>query len=167
MTQTDGVQPWWLAEPDLPREVVYISGPMTGIGDFNRPAFERARKHAERKGYSVIVPGDGEVYNENELATLTVEPEHRQEWLRLDVESILLADKVWVLDGWEKSRGSTFEVLIALELGIPVFTEDDGLVRRDEIAWWATSAPWGDRSVWTSPWTKSQTQNKTFVEGEW
>jgi hypothetical protein len=120
--------------PPLPM-TVYVSGPMTGYPAFNRSNFERARRAIIRQGHIPIIPGDGEVYSEQEITDLAATPENRARWLRKDVEDILRSDVVWVLEGWEGSRGSTFEVLIALELGIPVHTEHDGSVHMDDIRW--------------------------------
>lgn len=144
--------PGYYIPPEQSQELVYISGPMTKVEDFNRASFQHARRYAEQTGRTAIVPGVGEFYNANELETLTAEPDHREAWLRKDVNDILRCDSVWVLEGWENSRGSTFEVLIALELGIPVWTHHNGRVRRDDILWWATSAPWGDNTPYESRW---------------
>ncbi len=126
-------RPWRVLEPQV---LIYVSGPMTDQPNFNREAFEELRQYIESEpGHKVIIPGDGEEYTYEELETLTATPENRERWLRKDVEDILRCDEVWVLPGWEQSRGSTFEVLIALELGIPVVTENDGELKRDDITW--------------------------------
>ena len=41
--------------------------------------------------------------------------------MRLDVTHVLDAEVVFVLPGWEKSRGARLEILTAQELGLDVF----------------------------------------------
>ncbi|KKM73886.1 hypothetical protein LCGC14_1405950 [marine sediment metagenome] len=130
-------RPWRVLEPQV---LIYVSGPMTGQPNFNREAFEELRQYIESEpGYTAIIPGDGEEYTVDELIDMAAAtPENREQWLRKDVEDILRCDEVWVLPGWEQSRGSTFEILIALELGIPVVTKHNGEVNRDDITWEVT-----------------------------
>ena len=106
-------------------KIIYVSGPMTGYDEFNVEAFQHARDYIEQvHGQIAVIPGDGETYTDEEMATWTPAPEHLEKWLRQDVQAILSVDEVWVLPGWEDSRGSRFEVLIAQELGIPLRTLD-------------------------------------------
>ncbi len=39
---------------------LYIAGPMTGLPDFNYPAFEEARAQLESEGYAVLCPTDND-----------------------------------------------------------------------------------------------------------
>ncbi len=130
---------WGWEDLKLSLYLIYVSGPMTDQPNFNRDAFEELRIFIESEpGHKAIIPGDGEEYTSDELENMTATPENREQWLRKDVEDILRCDEVWVLPGWEQSRGSTFEVLIALELGIPVVTKHNGEVSRDDITWEVT-----------------------------
>jgi hypothetical protein len=114
--------------------MVYVSGPMTNKVHFNRGAFVNAQLIGEKRGHTMLIPGDDEVYSEEETATWTASPENRAKWLRRDVEDILCVDEVWVLPGWTQSRGSRFEVLIALELGIRVVTKWNGDVKLGSVS---------------------------------
>lgn len=93
---------------------LYLSGPMTGIKDFNFPAFNYATKKLREKGYNVINPA--------ELGADTSKP--WEYYIRRDIELLLKADAVAVLNGWEKSKGATLEVFIAQQLGMPVYDAD-------------------------------------------
>jgi hypothetical protein len=104
--------------------LVYISGPMTGYEEFNRPAFNEAREHLQNIGFSVIVPGDDEEYTIRERLAWKVTDTSRRAYMFRDFLHVLTANYVAVLDGWEESKGSKAEVLVAQEIGLPVFYWD-------------------------------------------
>ncbi|WP_373054312.1 DUF4406 domain-containing protein [Thioalkalivibrio sp.] len=92
---------------------LYIAGPMTGLPDYNYPAFERARADLEAAGYEVLCPTD------NGAGT---EPGSRPwSWyMRAALHQLLQADAVAVLPGWEASKGAALEVHVANSLNMPV-----------------------------------------------
>jgi len=98
-------------------EPIYLSGPMTGYADFNRPAFVEACALIRAAGLSVLSPHEvGEVPG----ATWA-------DYLRKDLVLLANARSVVVLRGWECSRGSRLEVHIAHALGMPVLAAE-GLI---------------------------------------
>lgn len=114
---------------------LYIAGPMTGLPHFNRVAFERASRVLRVSGFNVVSPvelDDAEGIDwEAEEAAARVDPEayrqsetHRRFLLR-DLIAILEneVDAIWVLDGWEHSKGAALEVHIARAVGLPIFDE--------------------------------------------
>ncbi len=103
-----------------PPGLLYVSGPMTGYDEFNRPAFNKAREHLQEMGFSVIVPGDDEEYTIRERLAWKVEDTSRRAYMFRDFLHILTANAVAVLDGWTHSKGSRAEVMVAQEIGIPV-----------------------------------------------
>lgn len=90
---------------------VYISGPVSGIADLNRPAFDAATAHIRAEGLEPVNPLDLVPYRP-ELTWL--------DYMRSDVAALMACDEVRVLPGWELSRGARIEVGLALDLGIPV-----------------------------------------------
>lgn len=101
---------------------VYLSGPMTGIEDFNRPQFDQAATELRKQGYIVIVPGEEEEYDEAEAAALALSRQKREFYLSRDIDYIQeIADIVVVLPGWERSEGAKLEVVVAQAIGVPVF----------------------------------------------
>jgi len=106
---------------------------MTGFPEFNAPAFHLAHTALMAAGYRVIIPGVDEEYSEAELAALAASPANRKKWLRKDIEDILTVDEVWVLPGWEYSRGALLEVHVAQQLGLPVFLFGTGLRVEDTV----------------------------------
>lgn len=87
---------------------VYISGPMTGIPEFNYPAFHAAEAAWAAAGWEVLNPAR----NPDGLSWA--------EYMRLDIAMVLRADMLVTLPGWEASRGAQLEWTIATALDIPV-----------------------------------------------
>jgi hypothetical protein len=92
------------------RMKIYVCGPMTGIEDFNRPAFNEAARLLRGQGYEVVNPAE-------------FEQSGSWEWLmRYAIAQMLTCDRIALLDGWNKSRGAKLEVHVAREVGIRIET---------------------------------------------
>lgn len=117
---------------------VYLSGPMTGIPNYNREAFNDAARRWEGAGFKV-----------NNPARL----EHgydRTYYMREAVKSVLAADALVVLDGWKASVGAVLEVVIAGALGTPVYEDAEPIgsiyaARAEDIS--DALEPGSDRSL--------------------
>lgn len=86
---------------------IYISGPITGVPDLNRPAFDRAEASLRAAGYMPVSP-----------FTNGVDPD--ADWLthmRADIKMLVDCDGLATLYGWEASRGARCEVSTARGLG--------------------------------------------------
>lgn len=99
---------------------IYITGPITGMEDFNRPAFGKATEMFRRLGKFVTNP--------HEIVPLELIEKHIQEpkklWteaMKICLRAITTQDAVFVLDGWNSSRGSVVEIFLAQTLSIPVY----------------------------------------------
>jgi nucleoside 2-deoxyribosyltransferase len=91
---------------------IYISGPMTGIQDFNKETFEDAEKILREAGFVVVNP--------HKL------PEHTgqatwEAFMRKDIRELCVCDAIVMLPGWHKSRGAKIEFMLAVELGLHLF----------------------------------------------
>jgi hypothetical protein len=91
--------------------VCYLSGPMTGLPDFNHPAFATAATNLRSRGWVVLSPA------EHDNGT---QGHSRSHYMRHDIQQLLMADAVFVLDGWETSAGARLEIAVAREIGLPV-----------------------------------------------
>ena len=98
----------------------YLSGPMTGLPDFNFPAFSYATTLLRERGLSIVSPHEH-----------VVEP-HDGTWcdfLRADIGMLTKdCDGIVLLKGWSKSNGAQLELSVALKLGFAVryFNEATG-----------------------------------------
>lgn len=89
---------------------IYISGPMTGLPEYNFPAFDAAAAALRGMGYEVVSPAEL-----NRDTTLPWEV-----YLRNDIKALCDCDMVALLPGWEGSKGAHLEVHVAHRLGIRI-----------------------------------------------
>jgi hypothetical protein len=102
--------------------VVYVSGGMSGLPDFNFPAFHRAAVHLRSVGYAVVNPAEMDELHPGESMTW-------EQYLRRDIKALMDCSHIAMLPGWEKSRGARLEHMNATELGMTVmFLNDQGEV---------------------------------------
>jgi hypothetical protein len=107
---------------------IYISGPMTGLRNHNRRAFEKARKKLEK----VFPPGAvqiinpvkiGEIVNANfadmNRISCRAKKPRWEDYMKACIKRLPEADFILLLRGWGNSRGAVIEAIIADELGIP------------------------------------------------
>ena len=90
---------------------VYVAGPMTGLPDFNRPAFAEAEARLTEAGFEVVNPAN--------LPEPCEDPEWL-DWMRACIPQLLTCDGVAFLPGWVDSRGALTEVTLADDLGFHV-----------------------------------------------
>lgn len=88
---------------------VYIAGPMSGFSDLNFPAFKEAAVELRKVGFDVINP-----------AELNPSGDDYATCMRKDIAELITCDAVWLLPGWEKSKGARLEYQIAVILGLSV-----------------------------------------------
>ncbi|MGZ6587122.1 MAG: DUF4406 domain-containing protein [Solirubrobacteraceae bacterium] len=129
----------------------YVAGPMTGIPQFNFPAFDVAAYALRAVGYDVVSPA--EIDDPETRAAALASPDgapgsgtaNGETWgdfLARDVK--LIADDgielIVVLDGWECSRGSRLETFVGRALcGIPVRRLSTGR----PVPLWRLAIAWG------------------------
>ena len=100
----------------------YLSGPMTGVEDYNMPMFFYWQVKLEKSGYRIDNPAlydlrkmrTGWVYSEDQWDSIIAE----------DCEILKGCDFVFVLNGWQDSPGALIEIECARREGIPVYYEE-------------------------------------------
>jgi hypothetical protein len=123
---------------------IYIAGPMSGVKDWNFPAFFEAERQLRELGYEVINPAhnDGLTYEEALASANAVK--HSWNWyMRRDLTNLITCDAVCLLPDWKSSKGASLEVNVATSLNMPLYILRDGaLIPRVEIlgiSGWARS----------------------------
>ena len=89
---------------------IYIAGPMTGIKDYNFPAFHAAAERLRSCGFTVVNPAE-------------ITPEFGHPWsyyMRRDIPELVKCQTIYLLPGWENSKGATLERHIAERLGMHI-----------------------------------------------
>lgn len=106
---------------------IYISGAITGTHDYMQ-RFALAQKELEAQGYSVINPA---LVNSNMPADTTYE-----EYMQMAFTMLDMAGSIYMLQGWEKSKGAKEEHHHALVTGRIIFyqPEKETLVDNDLIS---------------------------------
>lgn len=115
---------------------VYVAGPMTGIPQFNFPMFDDAATFLRGQGFEVVSPA--ELDDEQARAAAMASPDGdpvgyygtvKETWgdlLARDVK--LIADDgiqaVFVLPGWNRSKGARLETFVAHLVGLTVYDMD-------------------------------------------
>lgn len=89
---------------------LYLSGPMSGLPEFNYPAFHLAKEMLEARGYDVTSPADLPLRDDWEWV----------DYIEVDIDSVFVAEGVAYLDGCEQSKGARIERRIAERLNLPI-----------------------------------------------
>jgi len=90
--------------------LIYVAGPMTGLPDFNYPAFRSAAAELRALGFDVEDPST----NTNPT------PGDYHGWLRAGLAQLIRCDAIALLDGWEASGGARLEVNVGATIGLRV-----------------------------------------------
>jgi len=99
----------------------YISGAIAHHDREERKrAFRSAANYLELKGFKAVNPFD------NGQPQLADESNWRQH-MRVDIGMLLQCDYIYMLRGWEQSKGSRLELDVAVSCGIEVLYEVTGV----------------------------------------
>jgi nucleoside 2-deoxyribosyltransferase len=91
---------------------IYLAGPMTGKPDLNFPAFHHMAAQLRSQGFEVVNPAE-------------VNPDQTMPWeecMRRDIAELVRCDYIYLLPGWEQSKGATLEHHIADRLGMGIMS---------------------------------------------
>jgi hypothetical protein len=90
----------------------YLSGPMTGIPDYNFPAFKKVREDLTERGLKVVSAEE----MGQELGF------DWYDYLRRDLAIMVQeCDKIVLLPGWWKSKGAMLELTVAACLNFDIY----------------------------------------------
>lgn len=94
---------------------IYVAGPMRGYEELNFPAFNAAAADLRAFGWDVVNPVD-------------INPDPNAEWkdcMVKDIKALVDCDAIYMLNGWQQSKGASLEHHIAVELGLYLYYEED------------------------------------------
>lgn len=91
----------------------YIAGPMSGYPEFNRLTFEAEAKRQAEQGHVVLSPH------------ILPDGLSQAEYMQIDLQMVMVAERIVMLPGWEKSAGARAEHALAVKLGYEVIHLDD------------------------------------------
>lgn len=104
---------------------IYLAGPMTGLPDFNFPAFHALAYRLRERGMTVVNPAE-------------VNPDQAMSWsdcMRRDIAELVTCHAIALLPGWQNSKGATLEHHIAERLELKLYAvTDTGLVKLAQVA---------------------------------
>lgn len=110
---------------DFTDKAVYLSGPMTGHPDWNKPMFDKA----EKKLYGM---GAKFVFNPTKGAPPVAEAEPHEHYMLVDLHALTQSydgkacfDYMVLLPGWLESEGATLEAQVAYACGIEAILYGD------------------------------------------
>jgi hypothetical protein len=99
------------------RKSIYIAGPMSGLPEFNFPAFFAAQRELEAEGWKVFNPAEKD--QEKDLDAKAVRTGDAQlaiakgfdfrEAFLWDMTKIIQGNGIYMLKGWEQSPGAIAE----------------------------------------------------------
>lgn len=95
---------------------VYICGPITGIPEFNKPAFDSVEDQLRHQGFEPINP-----HRTCAHILRSFFPSDQAHWracMKVDIRELMTCDMIVLLPGWESSKGAKLEVALARELSI-------------------------------------------------
>jgi len=83
---------WFDYRPKQNNKKVYVSGPITGIENYNKPAFDAACVELNKYGFTPVSP-----------FSLSVVSKHKQwnDYMKEDVKALMGVDAIYTLPGWE------------------------------------------------------------------
>lgn len=112
---------------------IYVAGPMRGYKDFNFPAFHAASSRLRGQGHEVFSPAekDQEVHGkefakgtDGTLASIESQGFSLRRALKDDTSWICdNGDGIYLLTGWEHSKGAKAEKALGEALGLKIMYE--------------------------------------------
>ena len=92
---------------------VFISGPMTGLPEFNFPAFNECARILKEFGLAVHNPAEASESFGTDKA--------HEFYMRMAIEGLVTCDAMVQLPGWLGSKGAKIEALVAKSMGVKAY----------------------------------------------
>jgi hypothetical protein len=103
---------------------IYVAGPMSGLPNFNFPAFFTAAERLEKDGWTVYNPAAKEeertysnkAYAAGDQVMAANEGFNFRECYFWDVEKVINSNAIYMLPNWEQSAGARGEHAVAVAM---------------------------------------------------
>lgn len=95
--------------------MIYISGRITGNRNWKKQFNQAERYLRDRYSYNVVNPVGIAEFVEH----LYSSPSYN-DYMRNDIQHLMLCDKIYMLRGWQKSKGARLERKIAKVFGMKI-----------------------------------------------
>lgn len=103
---------------------IYVAGPMTGIPHHNFKAFDAAVERLRLAGWLVYSPVEiGWLCGVNTSDENEPDAETYRRLVRAEMAALVQCDAIYLLKGWESSKGTRLELEVALAIGMEVIQE--------------------------------------------
>ena len=103
---------------------IYIAGPMTGLPDFNYPAFNATAAALRFIGHHVENPAENPDPACKSWAG----------YMRMALAQLVTCDSITLLPGWARSRGACIEHFVAMQLGLAVVYHEPPTVQALQVS---------------------------------
>lgn len=132
------------------KKKIYISGPISGHDiEERRAAFAAVERMLREEGLEVVNP----------LNVAFPEYCTHEQYMRVDIALLIGCDYIYLMKGWDTSRGASTEFVVATSAGIEVYANESYLNdKKEELVLVKASV---DISTWFRPGTHfSQIKDK-------
>ena len=87
---------------------------MTGLPDNNYPAFHDAAARLRKRAWHVENPAENPVPHVDANCSWTA-------YMRMGVSQLMTCHAIYLLPGWQQSKGASLEYMVAQQLGLTVY----------------------------------------------
>lgn len=95
---------------------IYISGPMQDVPDYEIRFWAFADAIRQTGRYSAVNPAGFKVIDNDGGQLLS-----REDWLEIDLKTLEKCDAIFMMPGWENSKGAVMEYKKAKELKLEIY----------------------------------------------
>jgi hypothetical protein len=101
---------------------------MRGYDQFNFKAFDRARDYLKACGHDPISPADMDRELGFDETLNSLEGFDYKDAMRRDIDAIFNADAIFMLNGWQASKGANAELALATALDLRILFDGECLL---------------------------------------
>lgn len=101
---------------------IYIAGPMSGFDNLNHAAFYRAEDRLQMHGWQTVNPADMDIKAGID-PSMPMDEYDYEDAARRDIEALQKCDAIYLMAGWQNSKGACWERALAVHFNIRRYYE--------------------------------------------